>query len=329
MRFIPYNQAAIPNIVVDGSPNDQTLLTLSHWPKSGTPADLKADTSAEIAFRYLDSERFHVACDVVTNNHFDQDGLVGVYVLIDPATASRHRDLLIDVASAGDFGVFKSRTAARINFAVSTFADPKSSPFPKAVFAQPYPGMAADVYVRMLDLMPRLIAQPEAFKELWEDEDATLSESERMIAMGTVTLEERPDLDLAVVRVLGERPESRVHRFTSSQESVCHPMAIHNAATCTRILLIQGQYAEFQYRYEGWVQLVSRKPPARVDLTPLAVEFSQIEQDGHWTFDGVDAITPRLHLDGKDESSIPIDLILQKLEHHLRTGPPAWDPYDR
>jgi len=145
MHFCAYESATIPNVVVDGSPNNHTLLTLSHWPKSGTPSDLKADTSAEIAFKYLDSPRFHVSCDAVTNNHFDQDGLVGVFILIDPTEASRHRDLLIDIASAGDFGVFKTRVAARINFAISALADPQTSPFPGNIFSSPYPDMAAEL----------------------------------------------------------------------------------------------------------------------------------------------------------------------------------------
>jgi hypothetical protein len=76
------------------------------------------------------------------------------------------------------------------------------------------------------------------------------------------------------------------------------------------------------------VQLVSKRPPARVDLAALAREFNLLENGGEWTFDGVDAITPRLHLEGKDESSIPVDLIRRKLEQHLKTAPPAWDPYD-
>jgi hypothetical protein len=329
MHFVAYNQATVPNIVVDGSSNDHTLLTLSHWPRSGTPSELKADTSAEIAFRYLDSSQFHVACDVVTNNHFDQDGLVGVFVLIDPITASRYRDLLIDVASAGDFGVFHSRDAVRINFAVSSFADPEISPFPKSIFDLPYPGMAAELYERTLEQLPHLIAEPEAFKSLWEDEDAALAESEKLVTMGTVPIEEHPDLDLAVVRVPERLEESRVHRFAFSQRSVIHPLAIHNATACTRILLVQGQHAEFQYRYESWVQLVSRKPPARVDLAALAGELNLIEGNGQWVFDGVNTITPRLHLEGKHESSIPIDMILGKLKQHLRSALPAWDPYDR
>jgi hypothetical protein len=329
MHFVPYSQANVPNIVVDGSSNAHTLLTLSHWPRSGTPSELKADTSAEIAFRYLDSAKFHVACDVVTNNHFDQDGLVGVFVLIDPLTAARYRDLLIDVASAGDFGVFQRRDAARINFAVSSLADPEISSFPKSIFDLRYPEMAAELYVRLLEVLPRLIAEPETFKPLWEDEDATLSESETLIANGTATIEENADLDLAIVRIPERLMESRTHRFASSQQRAFHPLAINNATTCTRILIVQGQHAEFQYRYESWVQLVSRKPPARVDLDALAREFNLLEHGGNWIFDGVDAITPRLRLEGKHETSIPLNVIIEKLEQNLRAGPPAWDPYDR
>ena len=33
--YVPYAQAAsAPNIVIDGTPNDNTVLPLSHWPRS-------------------------------------------------------------------------------------------------------------------------------------------------------------------------------------------------------------------------------------------------------------------------------------------------------
>jgi len=329
MRFRPYDQATVPNIVVDGSPRDNTVLTLSHWPKSGTPFELKADTSAEIALKYLESPRFHVESEIVTNNHFDQDGLVGVFALTDPTTATRHRNLLIDIASAGDFGVFKSREAARINFAVSAFSDSKTSPLPKEVFSQSYPNMAAELYIRMLAVFPEIIADPNNFKSLWEAEDEKLSESEALVKERIVTIEENFDLDLAVVRIPDRIASFRVHRFTSPQESACHPMAIYNATPCTRILMVQGQDVEFQYRYESWVQLVSRTPLPRVDLSSVAEQLNASETNrGAWKFDGVDEITPRLWLDGKGETSIPADLVRHKIEEYLRTAPSAWDPYD-
>jgi len=329
MRFSPYHLTTDPNIVVDGSGNDHTVLTLSHWPKSGTPEALKADTSAEIAFRYLGSPEHHVACDVVTNNHFDQDGLVGVFIVMDPATAIRYRDLLIDVASAGDFGVFRSRDAVRISFAISSLADPETSTFPKRIFSLPYPEMAAELYTRMLPLLPELLTDLRRFEPLWETEDAKLRESEELLENGSITIEEQRDLDLAVVRIPSDLAASRVHRFAFSATSECHPLAIFNRTPCARILLMQGQRVEFQYRYESWVQFVSRSLAPRIDLTPLAEELNLEEgSGGRWTFDGVSEITPRFYLDGAHGSSIPADEVRRRIERRLKTGPPAWDPYD-
>src|SRR5262249_20711095 len=158
MQFVPYDQASsVPNVIVDGASTRNTLLTLSHWPKSGTPIELKRDTSAEIAFAYLDSPRFPVAADAVSNNHFDEDGLVGIFALLDPKAAQHHRGLLVDAAQAGDFGIFERRDAARIAFTLSAFADPQTSPLPKRIFDLPYPGMAAALYVELLGVLPQLL----------------------------------------------------------------------------------------------------------------------------------------------------------------------------
>ena len=44
MRFVPYEQSRHePNIVVDGSPNEATVLTLTHWPGIAQPPGLVAD----------------------------------------------------------------------------------------------------------------------------------------------------------------------------------------------------------------------------------------------------------------------------------------------
>ncbi|HVM52995.1 MAG TPA: DUF6687 family protein, partial [Acidimicrobiales bacterium] len=49
----------------------------------------------------------HGDAEVVTNNHFDQDGLAGVFALAEPDVAMRHRALLEDLAAAGDFGTYR------------------------------------------------------------------------------------------------------------------------------------------------------------------------------------------------------------------------------
>ncbi len=330
MRYLPYIETTpVPNIIVDGAANPGTILTLSHWPKSGTPAELKADTSAEIAFNYLHAPRFHVRADVVSNNHFDEDGLVGIFTLMDPATAERHRGLLIDVAQTGDFGVFSRREAARIVFTLSAYADADTSPLPAKIFKKPYPELAAQLYVELLALLPRLLTNVSDFRSLWEEEDARLTASEELVASRRITIEERPDLDLAVVRLPEDLDAHRVHRFTQRQLAECHPFALHNATARSRLLLVQGKRVELQYRYEGWVQMVTRRVAPRVDLTPLAKELNDQEKSGgRWVFDGVERITPRLQLEGSHPTSIPPEQIINRVEQHLRTGPPAWNPFD-
>jgi hypothetical protein len=84
---------------------------------------------------------------------------------------------------------------------------------------------------------------------------------------------------------------------------------------------MQGQSYELQYRYESWVQYISRKPLPRIDLTPLADEFSAMEQDAaRWTFNGVDQITPSLTLSGSEQSCIPPETVRSRVTEFLRAS---------
>lgn len=120
MRYGDYGASAeVANIVVDGSPNAGTVLTLTHWPGIPAPPGMARDLSAEMAFAYLDDPPEHPPADIVTNNHFDQDGLVSIFALCHPDEALRHRELLIDVAAAGDFATYHDRRAARASMVLA------------------------------------------------------------------------------------------------------------------------------------------------------------------------------------------------------------------
>src|SRR5262245_2313923 len=128
MKFIPYYELKVPNIIVDGAPNEHTVLTLSHWPKSPTPRELKDDLSAQIVFHYLDHPQFHPNVGAVSNNHFDEDGLVSLFAILNPEKANFWRELLIDIAAARDFGTYRFPEAARIAFTIAAYADREKSP---------------------------------------------------------------------------------------------------------------------------------------------------------------------------------------------------------
>ena len=330
-RYVPYDRLdSSPNIIVDGAATTGTVLVLSHWPQSGTPLGLKRDSSTEIVFAYLDSPHLYPNSNFVSNNHFDEDGLLGIFALIDPATANPNRDLLIDAARAGDFGVYKHRDAARIAFVVAAYADASTSPLPKEIYALRSQRLCERLYVELLDMLPRLFTGLSEFKRLWEVEDAKLSASEELIENGSIKIEERANLDLAVIHIPGDLLPRPLNGFGQVYLNECHPFAMHSRTKCSRLLVVQGQQIEFQYRYESWVQLVSRRPLARVDLKSMADELNREETSGgHWVFDGVDRITPRLHLEGSAATSIPADSFLKRLEKHLATGAAAWNPYDQ
>jgi hypothetical protein len=78
-----------------------------------------------MVFRYLeDRVPLHGHARVVSNNHFDQDGLVSVFALVDPVEARARRALLEDLAAAGDFATYRYRDAARASMVISALTDP-------------------------------------------------------------------------------------------------------------------------------------------------------------------------------------------------------------
>jgi hypothetical protein len=94
----------VPAISCDGLVPGAAL-DLTHWQGNRTPQRYKADTSTEIALNFAGApeadEQWENA--VVVNNHFDTDGLLSAWVLLDPQQATAHRALLVAAAESGDF----------------------------------------------------------------------------------------------------------------------------------------------------------------------------------------------------------------------------------
>jgi len=300
MQYLAYDQSSlVPNIIVDGSSNACTELALSHWPDSTTPQELRADLSAEIVFNYLANPAFKAEAEVVSNNHFDADGLVGIYSLLNPTEAEEVKEFLIDVAGAGDFNTYRDREAARVSFILDAWQNPKTSPIKASVFAQEYSTVANILYEELLPRFARIIEKVGYLEKYWKAQDDLLEDSEQCLRQGQFKLTEVPQLDLAIVAMpdANKRPSQSIHR-----------MAIHNQTNCMRVLLMQETNFELYYRYETWVQYQSRKTAPRIDLQDLAGSLSKQESmDGVWSFDGINDLTPTLRLTGDSQSKIPFE----------------------
>jgi hypothetical protein len=324
IRYCPYNATTeMANIVVDGSPNASTVLTLTHWPGLAQPVGLQADLSAQMAYRYVRGDPT-VDADVVTNNHFDQDGLVAMLALVDPDDALRHEELLVDVAAAGDFATYRHPQSALASMAIATYADPVRSPIASQLTG-PYDSQCTVLYETLLEEVVAMVTEPDRFRELWADEADQLDASENALRRGAITIDERPELDLAIVTIDVSEPERSGHRFAANEYRGAHPMAINNATGCFRILQTYGRRYTFTDRYESWVQYRSSRPLPRVDLRPLADELSSADSGIAWTASSPSSLTPQL--DSNGESSLDPTAVLDHLARHLRTAPPAWNPY--
>jgi hypothetical protein len=327
-RFRPLEEVAhLPHVMVDGAPLPASAVTLSHWPQSTTPPELARDLSVQIAFAYLRLERAPSSCPpglrtllaagsgvaAVTNDHYDEDGLMSVLALVDPELAFEHEELMVAVAACGDFGVLPrgpelAARAASAAFAIGPLADSLA-------------GAGAGAGERYLAVLPsahELIANPGRFEGLVAEEVAKLSSSQARLAGGEIELDEDHGLDLAVVQVPGTG---------SGGGGELHPVALRSATGCSRLLVISGSRVSLELRYESWVRYVSRRVPLRPDLAPLAAELSSLEPGGvRWTAEGVGAIVCRLEPEGGSTDLAPSEVVA-RVRQYLARAPGAWDPF--
>jgi hypothetical protein len=324
MRYVAYTElSGVPNVIVDGAAQSDTVLTLSHWPGSGSPAEFRADTSTEIVLNYLDTagaaDRYAPQVRAVSNNHFDEDGLCSVWAMLNPELAQQERELLVDVATAGDFNIYRRPRAAKIVFTIRSYADLETSPLADELGSDDGTGSAR--YKTLLPLLEDFMDDVERYGPFWDDEWSAMLQSKTALVTGQVELHEIPHVDLAVAQA----PE------------VLHRMVLYNDTERLRILTaIPGGYYCLRYRYETWVQFASRPVMPRVDLAPLLPRLQELEnRDVHWTFEGNAAITPKLQPLGPDgrpaPSSLSLETLLDELvafyEREQENPDLQWNPY--
>jgi hypothetical protein len=329
-----------PHVMVDGAARPASVLTLSHWPQSPTPPAFARDVSAASVLEYVRLlsgnggasvarpaasagrglrdviERGRLA-EAVTNDHFDEDGLMSVFALVDPATALAAADLVVAVAMCGDFGVVADDTAARVSFAITPLAEAEAG----------VGSGTSERYRAVLPVVADLLARPDAFTSYWSAEVAELAAGRAAIERREVVIRERRGLDLGIVTA--GTPDSAGGRVPGAAGGLpVHAAAVHSATAASRIVAFDGPYAECYLRYEGWVRTVSRRVPLRPDLAPLAAQLSAEEPSGlEWEANSVGAIVGRLHPGGDGRTEIDRERVVAIIESYLASAPPAWDPW--
>lgn len=121
MKFEFYHPGLdnVPKLSVDGTVSNS--VHFSHWEGNQTPDEVKADTSTEIALNLVGSpnkQKLTQGIELVTNNHFDTDGVLSVWTVLNGERALDLRQQLIAAAEAGDFSEFSTEDGVRASIVI-------------------------------------------------------------------------------------------------------------------------------------------------------------------------------------------------------------------
>jgi hypothetical protein len=260
MRFEFYSDelAAEKPVSVDGIvPGDG--LHLTHWSGNRTPDELKADTSTEIALKFVASpHRAELArgAQVASNNHFDADGALSAWTVLSGERAAESAAILIGAAEAGDFSAHPDREALKVALAIQ--AEDGSSPLATQVAGKPVDD-EQEAYRLVLPVLSDLIAAPDRFEPLWQGGLAAIDGAMEGFAAGRARVEEDPDGVVSSIRLAAGTD------LAASRHAISH----HARG---RVYLIasedgtEGWNYRIEWPYWSWAETVERPriEPSRV-----------------------------------------------------------------
>ncbi|MCA9002058.1 MAG: hypothetical protein KDB61_09050, partial [Planctomycetes bacterium] len=257
---------------VDGASQGPGL-NLSHWPGNETPVELKHELSTGIALNFVrlpETQQAELAkgCTALTNNHFDTDGVLALFVLRYPEKALPFADTLLEIAAAGDFFQLPSEHAFCFDRLITVYGDRELSPLKEQVQGlEPgarYTAITEHLFTRLPDWLAHGI---DAESACFEADLTRLREDLAGIDRGEIV--PLVHLDLSVVNAAPDgAPEPGRH-------------ALFHRADSDRILWMQrsteGVRARFVIGTRSWFEIPGLTIQPRPDLESLAARLNELE----------------------------------------------------
>ena len=293
MRFEFYSEAIAnePKLSVDGTVDN--AIHFSHWKGNETPASVKADTSTEIVLNVVGAanrDQLTQGIDLVTNNHFDTDGVLSVWSMLNGERGFPLREKLIAAAEAGDFCELSSVDAVRASIVIQGSDSPidkSGSPLARQLAGEEVTDEAR-AYELILPYVERVITDTNAFEELWRESWTRIEAALNSFAKGESRVDEDTNAGLSVVTlspgVFGAKgfdPYRHAAPFT----------AISHEARGDLFLIAtplgEGWAYRIDYPYYSWAETVVRPQIARRDFSALVRQFNELDQSaaGRWEID--------------------------------------------
>src|SRR5215475_1426955 len=275
MRFEFYTEALanVPKLSVDGTVDNS--IHFSHWQGNTTPPEVKADTSTEIALNLVASpnrDALTNGIELVTNNHFDTDGTLSVWTVLNGERALVYRDLLISAAEAGDFSEYSSDDGVRVSIAIqgSDQASPNNddgSPLARLLAGEEIDDDAR-AYELVLPRVEHLLTNINDYESLWREGWNSVSAAIESFEQGKSRVTEYSDGKISLVTLAPELFDGA--GFSPTRHSAPYTAISKFAKGGIFLIAIPasgGWFYRIDYPYYSWAETVVRPRIAHRDLT--------------------------------------------------------------
>src|SRR5689334_20435248 len=231
MRFQFYSEALddVPKLSVDGTVSNS--IHFSHWQGNTTPPEVKADTSTEIALNLVASPNRAALTnniELVTNNHFDADGVLSIWTVLNGERALPYRDLLISAAEAGDFSEHSSDDGVRVSIAIqgaeqSSPNNDDGSPLAQMLAGREFATRISDndalAYELIFPELERVLTNVNEYEPLWREGWKNVADAIESFERGRSQVKEYVESKISVVTW---RPNSSMAVFLLRQFRSLH-----------------------------------------------------------------------------------------------------------
>lgn len=287
MEFLPFSEAkrARKELIVAVDCFLPGALNLSHWRGAGPPPQAAGDTSAAIVLNALERGLIPSEAKFVTNNHFDVDGFIGIWSMLNPELALKNVALLKAAAVLGDFRELPAN-AELANNAIRLVA--WLNTVEKARFYAPFGEKQHEEkacvakYEFFLGAFEEALNNPHKFSHEWDEEAGKIAgDLSALKTKGKICLHE----DIRLLVVIAPEP---LHYYALFGQS----------AQADMVLSVYPDHKyELEYKYTTWVDAYGRESFPRLSFTPLIQHLNQLENSGYrWTGPDVIDTGPILRL---------------------------------
>lgn len=285
MRFEYYHAGLepLPKLSVDGTVANS--IHFSHWQGNRTPPEVKADTSTEIALNLVGSpnaRELTEGIELVTNNHFDTDGVLSVWTMLNGERSLPLASRLIAAAEAGDFSEYTTATGVRASIVIQGSDQVAPDEEPGSPLANHLAGEAltddARAYQLVLPEVERVLTHTDDYEFLWRGAWARIDEAMESFARGSSRVEEFTDARLSLVMLAPELFSPK--GFDPTRHAAPYTAIAHHARG--QIFLIAAPMSggwgyRVDYPYYSWAETVVRPAVVRRDFQPLLARLNELE----------------------------------------------------